>query len=78
VKVKKEPKIQPIASVIFPKVGGQNLSFGQPYNTADGGRRTEIYFFVKIGFSPIKSPNSSRKSILKRYVFFLDRRQTDG
>jgi hypothetical protein len=34
--------------------------------TADGRRQTAgdgIFFFVQIGFSSIKSPNSSRKSI---------------
>jgi hypothetical protein len=46
-----------------------NLSHtnGQPWN--HGRRQSDgNFFFVKIGFSPIKSPNSSRKSI--NFFFF--------
>jgi hypothetical protein len=34
--------------------------------TADD-RATETFFFAKIGFPPIKSPNSSRKSIKQNW-----------
>jgi hypothetical protein len=38
--------------------------------TADGRRQSDgNFFFVQIGFSSIKSPNSSRKSIK---IFFLE------
>jgi hypothetical protein len=54
------------------KIGWTKLSYGQPWN--HGRRRRQRRrqtaerrkcFFVKTGFSSIKSPNSSRKSIKK-------------
>jgi hypothetical protein len=37
--------------------------------TAMKSRQSDmIFYFVKIGFSPIKSPNSSRKSIIFSFI----------
>jgi hypothetical protein len=48
------------------KIGRTKFSYGQPWN--HGRRHSDgNFFFVKFGFSPIKSPNSSRKSIKKKF-----------
>jgi hypothetical protein len=55
------------------KLNGKGRS-GEPNfsgQTADGTRQTAgdgIFFFVQIGFSSIKSPNSSRKSIKNLFL----------
>jgi hypothetical protein len=47
---------------------GHLWSFWQPWN--HGRRQSDgIFFFVKIGFSPIKSHNSSKKSIRKSVLY---------
>jgi hypothetical protein len=53
------------------KIGRTKFSFAQPWNH-DRRQSDGMFFFVKISFSPIKSPNSTRKSIWKsRNQYFI-------
>jgi hypothetical protein len=78
VKNTKITRVRPIPSVIqkekcrtwkdLAKIGQTKFSFGQPW--IHGRRQSDaLFFFVKTCFSPIKSSNSSRKSI---NFFFLE------
>jgi hypothetical protein len=77
VKNTKITPVRPIPSVIqkekcltwkdLSKIGRTKFLFGQPW--VHGRRQIDgIFFFVKTCFSPIKSSNSSRKSIKKIFL----------